>query len=125
MIQVNAGETALEFVTLAGGGDALTANPLSQFAATTSAQLAGVISDETGSGALVFGTAPTFTTSTTHNYATASTIGIFDGSKNLISASTATYPSLTELSYVKGVTSAIQTQLGEKLILHILTQNQT
>lgn len=37
----------------------LVANPLSQFAATTSAQLAGVISDETGSGALVFGTSPT------------------------------------------------------------------
>lgn len=37
---------------------ALTASPLSQFAATTSAQLAGVVSDETGSGALVFGTAP-------------------------------------------------------------------
>jgi hypothetical protein len=36
---------------------------LAQFAATTSAQLAGVISDETGSGALVFGTSPTFTTS--------------------------------------------------------------
>ena len=36
----------------------LVANPLSQFAATTSAQLAGVISDETGSGALVFATAP-------------------------------------------------------------------
>lgn len=35
---------------------------LSQFAATTSAQLAGVISDETGSGALVFGTSPTLTT---------------------------------------------------------------
>jgi len=45
-----------------GGGDALTANPLSQFAATTSAQLAGVISDETGSGALVFATSPTLVT---------------------------------------------------------------
>jgi hypothetical protein len=33
---------------------------LGAFAATTSAQLAGVISDETGSGALVFGTSPTF-----------------------------------------------------------------
>lgn len=32
-----------------GGGDALTTNPLSQFAATTSAQLAGVLSDESGS----------------------------------------------------------------------------
>jgi hypothetical protein len=46
----------------AGTGDALTTNPLSQFAATTSAQLAGVISDETGSGALVFATSPTLVT---------------------------------------------------------------
>lgn len=45
-----------------GTGDALVANPLSQFAATTSAQLAGVISDETGSGALVFATSPTLVT---------------------------------------------------------------
>lgn len=48
----------------AGTGDALVANPLSQFASTTSTQLAGVISDETGSGALVFGTSPTLTTPT-------------------------------------------------------------
>lgn len=45
-----------------GSGDALVANPLSQFASTTSAQLAGVISDETGSGLLVFATSPTLTT---------------------------------------------------------------
>jgi hypothetical protein len=45
-----------------GSGDAKTANPLSQFAATTSAQLAGVISNETGSGLLVFGTSPTLIT---------------------------------------------------------------
>lgn len=43
-------------------GDALTTNPLSQFAATTSAQLAGVLSDETGSGAAVFATSPTLVT---------------------------------------------------------------
>ena len=47
------------WTAIPGGGDALTANPLSQFAATTSAQLAGVISNETGTGALVFGTEPT------------------------------------------------------------------
>lgn len=41
---------------------ALTSGNLSQFASTTSAQLAGNISDETGSGALVFGTSPTLTT---------------------------------------------------------------
>lgn len=45
---------------------------------------------------------------------TASTIAILDASKNVISATTATYPDLTELSYLKGVTSAIQTQLNSK-----------
>ena len=49
------------FVAIPGGGDALVANPLSQFASTTSAQLAGVISDETGTGALVFANTPTLT----------------------------------------------------------------
>jgi len=62
--------TASRTVTLADGNTtlttgtmAVTSGTLAQFAATTSAQLAGVISDETGTGALVFGTSPTFTTS--------------------------------------------------------------
>jgi len=46
-----------------GGTVAYTSNKLSVFAVTSSAELAGVISDETGTGVLVFGTAPTFTTS--------------------------------------------------------------
>lgn len=46
----------------AGGTVAYRADNLSVFAATTSAQLAGVISDETGSGALVFATSPTLVT---------------------------------------------------------------
>jgi len=41
---------------------ALTTNKLSDFAATTSAELAATISDETGSGALVFATSPTLVT---------------------------------------------------------------
>ena len=45
-----------------GGGDALTSNPLSQFASTTSAQLRGVLSDETGTGSAVFATSPTLVT---------------------------------------------------------------
>jgi hypothetical protein len=52
-----------------------------------------------------------------HNYDTATqdTIAAFTGSgKTLGSLATATYPSLTELSYVKGVTSAIQTQFTAK-----------
>lgn len=38
------------------------ANPLSQFASTTSAQLAGVLSDESGTGAVAYTTNPVFTT---------------------------------------------------------------
>ena len=50
-------------VAFGGGGTvAYVANKLSVFAATTSAELAGVISDETGSGALVFATSPTLVT---------------------------------------------------------------
>ena len=69
----------------------------------------------TGSGTVVaMATSPTFQTSINGAYLTASELLITDGSSNLVSASTATYPSLTELSYVKGVTSAIQTQLNAK-----------
>ena len=42
-------------------GLGLTSGTLAQFAATTSAELAGVISDETGSGSLVFSASPAFT----------------------------------------------------------------
>lgn len=45
---------------------------------------------------------------------TASTIASLDASKNIKSLAVATYPSLTELTYVKGVTSAIQTQINGK-----------
>jgi hypothetical protein len=54
--------TGLKWATAAGGGDALTSDPLSQFASTTSAQLAGVLSDETGTGEAVFATSPTLVT---------------------------------------------------------------
>lgn len=59
-------------------------------------------------------TAPTFATSITGSYLTASEMLITNGSKNIVSAPVATYPSLTELTYLKGVTSAIQTQLNAK-----------
>ena len=46
----------------ATGTVALTNNKLSDFAATSSSELAGVISDETGTGALVFANTPTLVT---------------------------------------------------------------
>jgi hypothetical protein len=42
---------------------------------------------------------------------TVDTIASFDASKNIVSLPLATYPSLTELSYGKGVTSPIQPQI--------------
>ncbi len=56
--------TADRTITLpnATGTVALTENKLSVFAATSSSELAGVISDETGTGALVFANTPTLVT---------------------------------------------------------------
>jgi hypothetical protein len=51
--------TANTTVTLPTTGTLATTANLSQFASTTSAQLAGVISDETGTGNLVFSNSPT------------------------------------------------------------------
>jgi hypothetical protein len=56
--------TADRTITLpdATGTVALTADKLSAFAATSSSELAGIISDETGTGALVFANTPTLVT---------------------------------------------------------------
>jgi len=86
ILQYNSTSENWECETLSGGGDALIANGLNQFAATTSAELAGVISDETGTGKLVFETAvnkklnsnyiPTETTPAAINTATYDAFGI-------------------------------------------------
>lgn len=53
----------------------------------------------------------------------ANEITYWTGVKQLGSLATTTYPSLTELSYVKGVTSAIQTQLDTK-VNELITANR-
>lgn len=62
-------------------------------------------SAQTLAGAKTFSTAPVLSS------LTASQLLALDASKNVQSLSTTTYPSLAEIAYVKGVTSAIQTQL--------------
>jgi hypothetical protein len=47
---------------------------------------------------------------------TASEILATDASKNIQTLSTATYPSLTELSYVKGVTSPIEPRISREVV---------
>lgn len=65
LIDVTNGDGVAGNPTITVGADvAVVSDTLAVFAATTSAQLAGVISDETGSGALVFGTSPTIATPT-------------------------------------------------------------
>ena len=83
---------------------ALTTGTLAQFAATTSLQLAGVISDEQGSGALVFATSPTFTTSIDSG----ATFGAFASSTALTLGYTGTAASTTNIS--TGATAALATK---------------
>lgn len=87
-----------------GGTVAYVANKLSVFAATTSAELAGVISDETGSGVLVFGTSPSFTTSVVTGSTsfdvfntTATTVNAF-GAASTLNIGSATYGKLSTAS---------------------------
>ena len=67
------GNTSLTLPT--SGTVAVSTSGLGQFASTTSAQLRGVMSDETGTGVLVFGTNPTITTGIVSGSAT---INLFD-----------------------------------------------
>ena len=56
---------------------------------------------------------------------TASEMIITNASKEVVSAAVATYPSLTELTYVKGLTSAAQTQIDTKMANPMTTSGDT
>jgi hypothetical protein len=87
-----------------GGTVTYTSNKLSVFSATTSLELAGVISDETGSGVLVFATAPTFTTSIDSG----ATFTAFGSATALTAGYTGTAASTTNLS--TGITATATTK---------------
>lgn len=76
--------------------------------------ITGTLSDQTDVQSALDAKAPkdspTFTTKTTHSYATASTLPVWNGSKELVSSAVTG----TEAGYLSGVTSAIQTQLNTK-----------
>jgi hypothetical protein len=91
-----------------GTAYALTSGTLAQFAATTSAQLAGVLSDETGSGAAVFGISPTITTPnivgvSTSSNATAGSVGEYiTGTASTVSLTSGTVTNVTSISLTAG-----------------------
>jgi hypothetical protein len=112
--------------TISGGGDALTANSLAQFAATTSAELRGVLSDETGTGAAVFANSPVLTTpnigtatgSVSGNAGTATALQTartingtsFDGTADITVAAAA--GTLAGATLAAGVTASSLTSVG-------------
>lgn len=107
-------------VTLPSTGTlATTSNKLSAFAATTSAELAGVISDETGSGSLVFGTAPALanpvvTGGSINNTPIGATTASTGNFSTLSIGGTAITSTAAQLNFANTVTSNIQTQLDAK-----------
>lgn len=74
----------------AGGNFASNANNLGFFAATTSAQLAGIMSDETGTGGLVFAASPTMSAVTLTGTTTASILQTASGTLTISGNGTST-----------------------------------
>lgn len=152
-LRVNAGETAVEWATVAGGGDvtkvgtpvnnqvgvwtgdgtiqgdsALTFNTSTDKLTVDGRVHTRVIESHTNVGLLIEanggadvalfgaggGQSATFYDGVKLDASTASRILSTDASKNITALDTTTYPSLTELSYIKGLSSAVQTQINNK-----------
>lgn len=111
------------------------ANPLSQFAATTSAQLAGIISDETGTGALVFANSPAFAGTPTAPTPTAgdnstkiattafvqNALSSFDSKASVAYASTSALPANTYNNGTSGVGATLTGNSNGPLIIDGVT----
>ena len=129
IVSVKNDESGLEFTTASGGGDAYLANDQTFTGENTFTIASGndtpvtinkggsnaalIVNKTSGSGDAI----EVAQGSLSIDDETASTIAHFDSNKRIKSLATSTYPSLTELALVKGVTSDIQTQLNAKLNL--------
>ena len=95
-LRVNSATTALEFYTPTDANDA-----------AIWGNITGTLSNQTDLQTALNAKANSLS-------GTVNEIAYFNAATTIASLAVATYPSLTELSYVKGVTSAIQTQLDTK-----------
>lgn len=112
--------TGLKWSNPAGGGDALTSGTLAQFASTTSLELKGVISDETGSWALVFADTPTLVTPVL-GVATATSINgatITSGTLNGSVTGTNTWDQ-TSIVWITGTKAQFDTAVTDGNILYV------
>ena len=108
--------TRAQISTSTGGADNVlpnvpTTNTNVGIGTTTPTEKLDVVGNIKASGTATFAstvTAPTLNISGQ----TASTIASFDAAKNVVSLPTVTYPSLSELSFVKGATSSLQQQIN-------------
>jgi len=89
----------------AGGTVAYTSNKLSDLSSTTSSELAGVISDETGTGALVFATSPSLTTPSFSSIVNTGTLTLPTSTDTLVGR--ATTDTLTNKTLTSPVISSI------------------
>ena len=104
--------TATRTVTFAdqSGTVALSTNNLSFFSSTTSAQLAGVLSDETGTGVAVFNTSPSLTTPTIGSAGanfSGSTSGTTALAASAVASGTLTLPAATDTLIGKATTDTL------------------
>ena len=107
---IRTGGTSSQFLKADGSIDTnsygLTSGKLNQFASTSSAELLGIINDETGSGLLVFNNSPTLigvplvptATSGTNTQQIASTAFVRTEISNLINSAPSTLDTLNELA---------------------------
>ena len=107
---ITVGSTSLTFEVNTGAGS----GTVTSVSVTTANGVSGTVATATTTPALTIALGAITPSAVQVSGLTASEILSTDASKNLTSLAVATYPSLAELAYAKGVTSAIQTQINAK-----------
>jgi hypothetical protein len=121
----NAGVLSVNGSTGAITNIATTSGKLSQFAATTSSELAGVISDETGSGSLVFANSPTFSgTVTSSGPIDLESTALFDitntsvSSNSIVTVDSSSASTYRSAEYIVQVTQGSKYTVSKLIMIH-------
>lgn len=98
-------------------------NPIFQVGTVDRLKISGLTSASDTNVLTIDNSGVVHTSSFIKGSGTPNEITYFSASGTVASLSTGTYPSLTQLSYVKGVTSAIQTQIDGKATIATINNN--